>query len=308
MNIAILGVERKLKKEFFNKRIDAYLRNALVIQKLLNADFLFNETEYLKHSKKKYDKIIFFYSNYYAPVNEMKMIVSNNPDADYFFILNEYQFPSGYRFIEDKKLTYIQNFEKEQKKFKTEVLNLNLLLARESNEFRPEQKKYDLIYYGTFRPDRSAYFKEYLQEHVHLSTSAKNFKKFVHLGCSCNFISSLSWQYKRETLNLFKYSLYIEDHFTHSVYNHLANRFYEALFCNAVQFFDRSAENTVRRSGIQFDDFYFVESRKELISKIDEINKKGTFKDHHAFQQQWNTEALQQRKQMLNDLKQIILK
>ena len=90
MKIAIFGNERRLKKQYFTKRIDAYFRNTLIISDYLDATFLYNENEYNKHLETKFDAILIFYANYYSPVKQMKQIAENNKDAKYYFIANEY--------------------------------------------------------------------------------------------------------------------------------------------------------------------------------------------------------------------------
>jgi hypothetical protein len=152
----------------------------------------------------------------------MKLIAENNKKAKFYFIANEYTITAAYTFLKDKDLTFIANWEEEGKI----TLNLNLLFAKNATELK--DKLYDCIYYGTFRTDRAEYCKEYLKEDLYLSTTSKNFKKYRHIGCSAKLIKKLSWEENKETLNLFKYQLYIEDKHTHTVFNNLANRYYVA--------------------------------------------------------------------------------
>ena len=180
------------------------------------------------------------------------------------------------------------------------TFDLNLLLARDPNPLTP--KKYDLIYYGTFRKDRSKYFARYLQKPFYLSTSIKNFKKYHHIGCRPNFIEPLQWKQGHEILNKFRYSLYIEDQYTHEVYNHLANRFYECLFCNVVQFFDIHCKHTIKRSGIEFDDFFYVSDYLELKDKV----RNSNWDELHQTQQKWLPQSLKKRKRMIDALKKFI--
>jgi hypothetical protein len=302
MKIAIFGNERRLKKQYFTKRIDAYFRNTLIISDYLDATFLYNENEYNKHLETKFDAILIFYANYYSPVKQMKQIAENNKDAKYYFIANEYTITPAYTFLKDKDVTLISNWEEEGQI----MLNLNLLLAKYPNN--AVEKKYDCIYYGTFRTDRSEYFKEYFKEDIYLSTTSKNFKKYKHIGCTTKLIKKLSWEENKETLNLFKYQLYIEDKHTHKVFNNLANRYYEAGFCNNVVFFDVNCRNTINKSelGIYKEQVadYIVENYEDLQSKIKECNK--DFSKHLAIQKSWRMNEQLSRKLMLEELKNII--
>ena len=302
MRIAIFGNERRLKKQYFTKRIDAYFRNTLIISDYLEATFLYNENEYNKHLDSKFDVIIIFYSNYYSPVKQMKQIADNNKDAKFFWILNEYAISANYTFLNDKNVTYIRNWEEEGEI----MLNLNLLFSKNPNEVK--EKRYECVYYGTFRLDRAEYCKEYLKEDLYLSTTSKNFKKYRHLGCTAKLIKKLSWEEKKETLNLFKYQIYIEDKHTHKVFNNLANRYYEAGFCNNVIFFDVNCRNTINKSELsyykeQVED-YIVKSYEDLQSKIKECNK--DFNKHLAIQKSWRMNEATARDNMLKELKNII--
>ena len=302
MKIAIFGNERRLKKQYFTKRIDAYFRNTLIISDYLEATFLYNENEYNKHLDAKFDAILIFYSNYYSPVKQMKQIAENNNKARFFWILNEYAISANYTFLNDKNVTFIKNWEEEGEI----MLNLNLLFSKYANEVKA--KPYDCVYYGTFRTDREEYCKEYFKEDLYLSTTSKNFKKFRYIGCTAKLIKKLSWEENKETLNLFKYQLYIEDKHTHNVFNNLANRYYEAGFCNNVVFFDVNCRNTINKSELsyykeQVED-YIVESYEDLQRKIKECNK--DFSKHLAIQKSWRTNEAAARTNMLKELKNII--
>ena len=302
MKIAIFGNERRLKKQYFTKRIDAYFRNTLIISDYLEATFLYNENEYNKHLDSKFDAILIFYSNYYSPVKQMKQIAENNNKARFFWILNEYAISANYTFLNDKNVTFIKNWEEEGEI----MLNLNLLFSKYANEVK--DKPYDCVYYGTFRTDREEYFKKYFKEDLYLSTTSKNFKKFRNIGCNAKLIKKLSWGENKETLNLFKYQLYIEDKHTHNVFNNLANRYYEAGFCNNVVFFDVNCRNTINKSELsyykeQVED-YIVESYEDLQSKIKHCNK--DFSKHLAIQKSWRMGEAAARNNMLKELKNII--
>lgn len=304
MKIAIFGTERKLKKIHLKNRIDAYLRNCLIVKDFLDCDFLYNEIEYNKNLETKYDAILIFYANYYAPIKQMKKIADNNKEAVFYFISNEYTITPAYTFLKDKKVVEIANYEGKGKHF----LNLNLLLSKKPNVINT--KKYDCIYYGTYRTDREKYFKEYLKEDVFLSTTSKNFKKYSHIGCKAKLIKKLSWQENKETLNLFRYQLYIEDEHTHKVFNNLANRWYEASFCNNVVFFDENCINTILKSELkpfinEVND-YIVKDYEELKAKISHCNK--DFNKHLAIQKKWQASQPELRINMLKELKSIIYK
>jgi hypothetical protein len=307
MNIAIIEVYPN-KTMDIKKMIDAHLRNSFILSKILNCDLLCTENDFLKALNKKYDVLILGYASGYAPFTLIKKIIDNNVNAKKFVLSNEYNIvPSVGGF---KPYHLIANYEKIKSKGNTIInfsfLNLNLLLAKEPNQL--SEKKYDCIYYGTFRVNRSKYFSEYLQKNIYLSTSIKNLKKFKHIKCNPLLIGKLSWEEKKETLNLFRYSLYIEDNHTHNVFNNLANRWYEAGFCNNVVFFDVNCWNTIRKSEIAYFEEqiknYIVSSHEELQAKIEYCNQ--DFERHLSIQKGWRLNQMVLRQDMINELKRII--
>src|SRR5690606_21889443 len=212
-NIAIFEIYPN-KKINLQCCIDAHLRNSIEIQKKLNADLLITELDYKNALEKSYDVLILAYASFYAPFKAISKICENNPNAKKVIISNEY---SGCRTIGSFKPPYslVANYEKSLMKNdnieKFFSLNLNLILAKHPNKLT--EKKYDCIYYSTYRPNRKKYTKEYLKKPLYISTSSKNMKKFMHDGCDANIIKKLSWVPRKETLNLFRYSLYLEDEF-----------------------------------------------------------------------------------------------
>ena len=307
MRIALIEVY-PLKKMNVRKYIDAHLRNSITISKYLNCDLLLVERDFLNAFKKKYNILILSYGSFYAPFNLINELFKRNKNAKKFWLTNEYNLRS-IKSIGDYKHSIIGNFEKQP--YTKNVLNyysinLNLLLSKLPNELK--NKKYDCIYYGTFRVGRIKYFERYIQNDIYLSTSSKNFKKFKHIGCNPKFITKLNWIATKETLNLFKYQLYLEDDHTHTDFNNLANRYYEAGFCNNVVFFDVNCRNTINKSELSYYkdqvENYIVKSYEDLQSKIKECNK--DFNKHLALQKGWRMNEATARANMLKELKNIV--
>ena len=305
MKIALIEVY-PVKKMNVSKMIDAHLRNSIILSKYLKADLLCAESDFLKALKKKYDVLILGYASGYAPFKLIKRLTDNNRTAKKFIISNEYnknEYIGGFRPFEA-----IVNYDNctSNQAIKVHKLNINLLFSRGFNKFI--SKRYDCVYYGTFRSNRSKYFKSYLGDQIYLSTTDKNFKKYKHIGCTPKWIKRLSWNEHNETLNTFRYSLYIEDEYTHTVFNNLANRWYEAGFCNNVVFFDANCLNTIRKSEIgQFENQvknYIVSSYSELQEKIKYCNE--DFEKHLAIQKSWRISEPFLRSEMLKEFKKIV--
>lgn len=279
-----------------NNPIAVSYRNAEILAEELGADLLMYKDDKLQ--SKDYDVIICPYFNRYTDYGTLKGIIKSNQKR--FLIRSEYE-KVIVSMKEFKPHFEICNFQGGQN-----FLNTNLLISKQPNKLI--DKKYDCIYYSRHRADRMKYCKEYLQGNIYLSTHPKNHKHFFHAGCRPKLIKNIDWTPKKETLNLFRYSLYIEDIYTHSVFNNLANRWYEAGFCNNVVFFDVNCWNTIRKSEIgQYEEEikdYIVSSHSELLEKINYCNK--NFEKHLTIQKSWRKDELLHRANMIQSLKDII--
>lgn len=279
-----------------NNPIAVSYRNAKILSNELGADLLMYKDDKLQN--KEYDVIILPYFNRYTDYVTLRKLVKKKQKR--FLMRSEYEGVNAI-FKEFNPYSEICNFQGGQN-----FLNTNLLIAKYPNNLT--QKKYDCIYYSRYRVDRMKYCKEYLQGDIYLSTHPKNHKHFFHAGCKPKLIKHIDWTEGRETLNLFRYSLYIEDVYTHSVFNNLANRWYEAGFCNNVVFFDVNCWNTIRKSELaEYENEiknYIVTDKFDLQEKINECNL--DFEKHLAIQKNWRKNELQLRTNMIEELKQII--
>jgi len=271
-------------------------RNAKILAKELDADILMHKTDRLKD--KDYDVIIVTYFNRYTDYNTLSALI--NKKQKRFLIRTEYEdVYTGMK--EFNPYSEICNF-----KGGTNFLNLNLLISKKPNKLT--EKKYDCIYYSRYRADRMKYCKEYLQGDVYLSTHPKNHKHFYHEGCRPKLIKHIDWTEGKETLNLFRYSLYLEDVYTHKVFNNLANRWYEAGFCNNVVFFDVNCINTIKKSELGY---YYEQVKEYIVSSYDDLQEKinycnQDFEKHLAIQKSWRLQEIQLRNEMIDDLKKLI--
>lgn len=279
-----------------NNPIAVSYRNAEILANELGADLLMYKDDRIQN--KEYDVIILPYFNRYTDYVTLRKLVTKNQKR--FLMRSEYEGVNAI-FKEFNPYSEICNFQGGEN-----FINTNLLIAREPNQLT--KKKYDCIYYSRHRADRMKYCKEYLQGNIYLSTHPKNHKHFFHAGCKPKLIKHIDWAPTKETLNLFRYSLYIEDVYTHSVFNNLANRWYEAGFCNNVVFFDVNCWNTIRKSEIAYFEEqikdYIVSNHSELMEKIKYCNQ--DWERHLAIQKSWRIAEMEHRKNMIEKLKGII--
>ena len=313
MRIALLDI--KVGTKVGSNFTAVNMRNMILLQKELGADFYYS-TDQLINNNKEYDVFIFGFAGRNSEIEKQIEFINKNNKFKLFWLVGEYEqndYPALFYICKRNKIKYnlIKNYNKTEKRELIDnqyELNLNLLIARQPNQLIT--KKYNCIYYGRWREDRADYFKKYIQGGLYLSTSTKNMKKFKHEGCNPKYLDTISWSDRKETLNLFRYSLYIEDKYTHKVFNNLANRWYEAGFCNVVVFFDVNCLNTIGKSEIAYYENeiknYIVTDYKSLQEKIDYCNQ--DFEKHLAIQKGWRIQELQLRSNMINELREIIYK
>jgi len=300
MNIAILDV-RKGNRDPKNSITIAY-RNLIELKRELNADLFVSVRDI--NFKKQYDVIVCGFGSTSTEADQSTKFIDQNKSARLVWLVGEYeQSTFAPLFYCKRQFDVIKNFEHNLKNKKARnqyFVNINTLIARLPNRKTP--KKYDCLYWGRWRQGREKYFKEYLHENIYLSTSAKNMKKFIFAKCDPIFMGSMKWDARREALNNFRYSIYLEDEFTHDHYNCLANRYYEALFCNVVQFFDAGCSNTIKKSGIDVDQFFIVQSKKELDNKINSSD----YQELIGMQKHLQNQAVVDRKKVVDQIKNIL--
>ena len=308
MSIAIIE-SKKTKSDLPLSPIDAHLRNAYVLRDELDATILYNRDHLRECWNRNFEHIIVSYGTFYADIIPFLRWMEDRKDlSKFYFLSNEYNLSpnsSFHKFLKENSFDVIANHVESGTNVKGysafHTLNLNLLLFKGRNELT--EKKYDLIYWGRYRPNREVYFKKYFNRDMMLSTSQKNLRKFREIGCDAIGINKLKWDKNAETLNLFKYTLYIEDLKTHDHYSHLANRFYEALQCNVLMFFDVNAKKTTQLAGLDVDDFYFVNGAKEFKQKMRIADK--TYNERLESQARWVDSALVERLELMKNLKEL---
>lgn len=281
-------------------------QNAKIISDYLGADLIWSYPSVNDNIKENYyDIIILNHSSFYSYISNDWVI--KNPDSKIFYILNEYSVGESdtlwYIVKNISNYQMIANFPMEGwktgvKKYvdKWHMLNLNSLIynpKKQNNNFF-DIKKMGCVYYGSFRKDRKKYFKKYLTTDVLLSTHSKNVHKFRSCGVSSHISNRIDWN--KAGLSLYNQSLYIEDERTHIHYNHLANRFYEALNYNCTPIFSEECKRTTELSGYNIPDEYFINDSCELKNKL-----------HLNCLDEWNVMALEEKNQTLKKIKEIIL-
>jgi hypothetical protein len=312
MRVALIDIKGDDARTI-DKNSSVNIRNMIELADKIGAKFYYN-TAMLDNAK--YDVVIFGFGSISTEINKTVEFVKQSGAKAFYWLVGEYEQsmnPALYYCCKSTgvKFSTIQNFTEDIKEFGQyckgkHFVNINLLVAREAN--KAIAKKYDCVYYSRWRPDRAKYLKEYLQKQIYFSSDNKNFKQHKHIRCNPKYIKKLTWREGSEELNLFKYSLYLEDAFTHTSFNNLANRWYEAGFCNNVVFFDVNCWNTIRKSEIsQFEDQikdYIVTSHTDLMAKIEYCNQ--DFEKHLAIQKTWRISEQLLKTQMIDEIKRII--
>lgn len=258
----------------------------------------------------EYSRFVVMGSAFYPKTAEIEAFIRRSPQPHIYWLNNEHSCSpnSEYaRLIKDYPSTVVSNLVERGNKVKGYdefvLLNLNCLLMQERRPIT--EKKYIMLYYGTYRPGRRIYFQKYFSEadDFILSSKTKNLRKFHQLaGCNCRFADSPDWTPMRESFNLVKYTIYLEDEIMHRNFNHLSNRFYEALYCNVVQFFDESVRKTLETHALyEVPAKYFVNSKADLVLKTRDFNLSECIEEQSA----WVKTALDEKEMVLNTLNQL---
>ena len=284
----------------------AHVRNSIELNRLLSDSFDCRLVDLMSVPKdvEQFDIILFSYAGMGCDYSKINKIIDAQKSCRIGWITNEFElFANDY--VKQRMDFIITNFEEHGVKQAHEyndflMVNLNTLIFNGVNEYC--DKKYDYCYFGTYRKYREGYFKKYFRDDFILSTTKKNFKKFIDLDLNCKITDKFCTKANEETLNLFKSTLYIEDTKTHSCFNFMANRFYEALQCNVALFFDSSCRNTIEKDAYQIDDYFIVDSFDELRRKtsnldIDKLN------EHTYVNQQI---ALKEKLKAVNNIKEFL--
>jgi hypothetical protein len=249
--------------------------------------------------KSGYDRIIFNHASHYSYVDYKWL--EESPNAELFHITNEYNLGEPrilwmaaktgrrYQVIANHSADISKIVEKYVDKWN--FVNLNSLVF---DPISSTKEKKGCVYYGSFRKDRALSFQKYLKGYVTVSTHQKNREKFSTINVHGPFIDRINWS--KDGLLDFKTSLYIEDEINHDNYNCLANRFYESLNYNVLPLFDGNCKNTVKLSGYNVPNHFFVDSEEELVQKTENTPF------YQDYLQQWKDKALVEKKNVLTNI------
>ena len=277
-----------------------HIRNAVIIQKHLESrghlvKLITHETEIpsVFEDRLTWEVIVFSYASQYMKYNKYLEIVARNMNARYYWLVNDHILSDNIALRKACKALRIKfqmicnnTMDGYRKAVLTQfkdflinwhVVNLNtLVFDDEKRDYVPtlfQSEKQDLIYYGTYRPDRSKQMKRFNKSFV-LSSSKKNHVKYRDDEIEAiATLDKLGWLHLSEGLIQFKYSIYFEDAHTSKNYAFLANRFYECVKCDVLLFYAYECKETLIISEIEFDDFQIVQDAEELNMKVSILNK-----------------------------------
>lgn len=267
----------------------AHLRIAKHLHNLIDDSVIWSiKEDYENNANMRFDNIVIVYSSRFGPFKAIEKFIKDNYQARLFWIVNEYQhYPNSLftRLFNDRGVTVVANTESEGLKWQGfsdfQKINLNVTAFKKNAKVvATKDKKYDMMYYGTYRPDRIKYFEEYFQKGMIVSTSRKNAAKFRNIAPLARYIGKIDWHNGLSLLRQFKCSLYIEDQYTHTNFNHLADRFYEALSYDSLCLFDHNCLKNIELSGYDIHDECIVKSYNDCKKIYSDPNKYERLLDH----------------------------
>ena len=270
MKIIIVDTSEKM----LSTTVNVHLSNCVIIKDYLEKQghdvSLYVSSSKIFNFDEQFDIFLVSYGARYFDHEKFKRLYENQKNCRLGWITNDYNLAPNSAFYND--FDFIISNHDQKKRWQKQnyyMMNLNSLIYR--NDIKRIAKKYDCVYYGTFRENREHYFQKYLNtKNIFLSCSKKNIRKFKFIGCSPRIIEKMHWEKDRETLRHFKKSLYIEDDKTHAWFSNVANRFYESLACWSIPLIDINCRSTFERSEFDVDDLIFI-------NKIDDISKSYDF-------------------------------
>lgn len=237
----------------------------------------------------QWDLIICVYATRFVEMDYVDQLLAENPDAKLGWWSTEYDItrPYGFKQLEFVLLNYATSYYDGHKRFyrKALVADYNALVAQPLRPAIPKTR--DCLYYGRYRPGRAVYFRRYLNDPgIDLSTSKRNVKNYYREGIRRPMLDKLTWAPGRETLRLYRASLYIEDELSHRVYNHPASRWYEALACRTYSVIDRSCMKTLFVADVQIPDPLWIDGPGDIRSALEWMGSDDTWLDR------WTEQAL----------------
>jgi hypothetical protein len=286
-------------------------RNSYLISNELNCGLAYDNNTFFNFVDKGVDTIVINGASFNPSASLIGNYIKQNKSIRIVYLNNDYLWGTAGTYAKLYKThhtTVISSVPQEISKLKNcndyHFLNLNCLIAKEPNI--DIVKKYDVVYYGTWRKDRHRSMVQYFVDgSFYISSSKKNLRKFHQLGgYNAKWCDKLSWRIGFESLNLFRYSLYLEDKKSTETFTNLANRFYESMFCNTVQFFDISCKGTVEKSGLyEIGDIFYVKNNNEIKAIIENFQ----FLDLLKLQSSWSEIAIKEKQSVLASIKNILL-
>jgi hypothetical protein len=266
MNILIIDSHKSSHSGFQQA---THWTNAKIISDYIGSDFIWSYPSVNDDIRSGYDAIVFVHASHYA-YTDYKWL-ENSPDAKLFYVVNEYNLGEPRTLWmaakEGRKYTVIANHSPAASKIVMKYVeqwhnvNINALVYNPVPVVDVLFPRQGTVYFGSYRKNRKKYFEKYFDSIV-VSTHQKNHKKFRSLGVSPIFVPRINW--KNGGLFAFENSLYIEDEATHTNYNYLSNRFYEALNYNCVSLFDRSCQNTINQCGYEIGNDLIIDSPDDI--------------------------------------------
>jgi hypothetical protein len=128
----------------------------------------------------------------------------------------------------------------------------------------------DLVYYGSFRTGRKAYFDAYFKHPkcpITISSPSKKFEKEYNnpliKHCGAETGNLVQW------LSQHGMGLYLEDKKSHNEYHSPPNRFYEMLSAGLPIVFQQQAGFTLRQAGYADIDRYAVSKPLDIQRKME---------------------------------------